>query len=98
MTTHSIPCPGWGRGSGSSNLYQVHLEILNQSVCEQLYPETRNWDPIFDQDHMICTGDFENGGRGVCPVGHNKSFRNVNGIQKMKLRMKFLLPVCVCLT
>ena len=25
---------GWGAGSGSNNLFQVHVELLNQSVCD----------------------------------------------------------------
>ena len=66
---NSISCPGWGDGSGSPNLYQVQMEILDQSVCENLYFSSNEWDPLFDRYLMICAGDLVNGGRGVCSVG-----------------------------
>ena len=67
MSNHNI-WPGWGDGSGSETLYQVHLEILNQTVCDTLL----NPDPgvfyEFDPEVMICAGDVENGGRDACQV------------------------------
>ena len=59
---YQIPFLGWGRGSGSDDLYQAHLKLVNQSVCHNLLR------PIFDPDVMICAGDVENGGRDVCYV------------------------------
>ena len=58
----SIPSLGWGRGSGSNALYRVHLELLNQSVCDN------NLSSNFNQSLMICAGNLENGGRGACSV------------------------------
>ena len=59
---------GWGAGSGSNYLYQVHLELVNQSVCDDLL--NINDMTEFDPDVMICAGDVENGGRDSCQVGH----------------------------
>ena len=47
------------------------MEILNQSVCENLYYSPHELDPVFDPYLMICAGDLVNGGRGVCSVGHH---------------------------
>ena len=62
-------CLGWGRGSGSNDLYQVHLELVNQSVCDNLLNPTPGMFSEFDPELMICAGDVENGGRDVCQVG-----------------------------
>ena len=64
MLAHSMPHLGWGDGSGSDNLYQVHLELLNQSVCDNLLGDRGDFDP----EVMICAGDAENGGRSPCHV------------------------------
>ena len=58
----SISNPGWGSGSESTDLYQVHLELVAQSDCDNAL------DP-YDEDVMICAGDVENGGRDTCQVG-----------------------------
>ena len=63
-------CPGWGDGSGSATLYQVHLELLNQTVCDNLLNPTPGMFSKFNPELMICAGDVENGGRDVCQVGH----------------------------
>ena len=56
---------GWGRGSGSRDLHQVHVELVNQSVCADLLDTTRAFNP----DLMICAGNVEAGGRDTCSVG-----------------------------
>ena len=56
---------GWGRGSESHDLYQVHLELVNQDVCNNLLNTDRSF---FEPQVMICAGDVENGGRGTCSV------------------------------
>ena len=43
-------------------MYQVHLELVAQSDCDNAL------DP-YDEDVMICAGDVENGGRDTCQVG-----------------------------
>ena len=75
MTAHLIPSLGWGAGSGSRNLYQVHLELVEQSLCKRIY----NFGGVthFDQDLQICSGDFQNGGRSTCFVGDNCICMNV---------------------
>ena len=55
-------CLGWGLGSRSFALHQVHLELLNQSVCDTIFGRS------FVQDLMICAGDVEAGGRDTCSV------------------------------
>ena len=65
-----IPYPGWGSGSGSTDLYQVHLELVAQSDCDNAL------DP-YDEDVMICAGDVRNGGRDTCQVGLYHAFVNV---------------------
>ena len=72
MTAHLIPSLGWGAGSGSRNLYQVHLELVEQSLCRRIYTFAR-----FDQDLQICAGDFQNGGRTTCFVDDNCICMNV---------------------
>ena len=57
----SIPHLGWGDGSGSNDLYQVHLELVAQDVCDDAMNP-------YDQDKMICAGDVANGGRDTCQV------------------------------
>ena len=58
------PYLGWGRGSGTNTLYQVHLELVNQSVCDTQLGGR------FDPELMICAGDVENGGRDACGVSY----------------------------
>ena len=60
----SISFLGWGVGSSFSTwfLHQVHLELLNQSLCGNIH------NPPFDQDIMICAGNVELGGRSICSV------------------------------
>ena len=65
-----IPYPGWGSGSGSTDLYQVHLELVAQSDCDNAL------DP-YDEDVMICAGDVRNGGRDTCQVGRYHASVNV---------------------
>ena len=57
-----IPYPGWGSGSGSTDLYQVHLELVAQSDCDSALD-------TYDEDVMICAGDVRSGGRDTCQVG-----------------------------
>ena len=59
---YQIAFLGWGRGSGSDDLYQVHLKLVNQNLCDTLLR------PTFDPNVMICAGDVLNGGRGICSV------------------------------
>ena len=70
LFSYQIPCLGWGLGSGSNDLYQVRLKLVDRSRCEKLldppYPWVKHY---FDQDLMICAG--ENGGRSACNVGYN---------------------------
>ena len=98
MFTHSITSSGWGVGSGSHNLHQVHLELLSQSDCENILDF--NFLDSFNQDVMICAGDVENGERDVCPVGHH--YACMHGWQtKLEYFYKFdvnygTLCLCVC--
>ena len=52
---------GWGTGSDSNDLYQVHLALVPQGTCDQ---ELRR----YVNETMICAGDVENGGRDTCRV------------------------------
>ena len=52
---------GWGSGSFSLYLYQVHLEMLSQETCAREINE-------FVDETMICAGDVQNGGRDTCQV------------------------------
>ena len=70
LFSYQIPCLGWGHGSGSNDLYQVHLNLVNQSMCDNLLNPYPGPYSQFDQDLMICAGDVENGGRDTCPVGY----------------------------
>ena len=70
LFSYQIPCLGWGHGSGSNDLHQVHLQLVNQSVCHNLLNPNPKVKLIFHQDLMICAGDIENGGRGICKVGY----------------------------
>ena len=70
MFSHQIPCLGWGHGSGSNDLYQVHLELVNQGVCNNLLNSNPRVQGQFDQNLMICAGDAENGGKDTCQVGY----------------------------
>ena len=65
----SIPSLGWGRGSGSDALYQVHVELVNQSVCATIYNDGFPGNK-FRQEKMICAGDVQNGGRDACGVSY----------------------------
>ena len=56
-----MPHPGWGSGSRSDDLYQVHLESVAQDVCDELMNP-------YDRDSMICAGDVASGGRDTCQV------------------------------
>ena len=69
MTAHLIPSPGWGAGSGSRNLYQVHLELVEHSICNRIF--TFGAVTILDQNFQICAGDIQNGERDTCPVCDN---------------------------
>ena len=51
-------------------MYQVHLELVAQSDCDNAL------DP-YDEDVMICAGDVENGGRDTCQVGRYNASANV---------------------
>ena len=64
FTIYSIYHPGWGEGSESDNLYQVHLQLVNQSICNHFLQL------FFDEDSMICAGDAETGVRSTCEVSH----------------------------
>ena len=68
LLMNSISYAGWGIGSRSFNLYQVHLEYLNQSECRNVigqFPED------FDPEQKICAGNLEPGEeRGPCEVSH----------------------------
>ena len=66
FTIYSIHHPGWGEGSESDNLYQVHLQLVNQSICNHFLQ------PFFDEDLMISAGDAETGVRSTCRVGHQQ--------------------------
>ena len=75
MTAHLISSLGWGAGSGSRNLYQVHLELVEQSLCKRIY----NFGGVtrFDQDLQICAGDIQNGERDTCFVRINYMCMNI---------------------
>ena len=70
LFSYQIPCLGWGLGSGSNDLYQVHLPLVNQSVCNNLLNPNHKVKLNFLQDLMICAGDVENGGISTCQVGY----------------------------
>ena len=74
MTAHLIPSSGWGDGSGSRNLYQVHLELVNR-ICNRIY--TFGNVTIVDTDLQICAGDIQNGERDICPVCDNYMCMNI---------------------
>ena len=86
MFSHQIQCLGWGRGSGSNDLYQVHMELVNQSVCDNLLIPNPRSQFEFYQDVMICAGDVENGGRSVCSVGYYLTCLDFKKNQEIKRR------------
>ena len=45
------------------------MELVNQSVCDNLLNPYPGLYHKFYQDVMICAGDVENGGRDTCLVG-----------------------------
>ena len=66
----------------------MHLELVNQSVCDNLLnPADPQLEHEFDQDRMICAGDVENGGRDTCPVGHFCACHDLKKTQKTKIRV-----------
>ena len=67
IVTSLIPSLGWGTGSGSDTLYQVRLELLNQSLCNTILSPTGR---LFFPEINICAGDVENGGKGICDVSY----------------------------
>ena len=71
--TNSIIYSGWGLRSGSHDLYQVHLELVSQSVCNNYLNTLAG---TFDPQLMICAGDVENGGRGTCIVSQKHTCVN----------------------
>ena len=70
LMCNEIPNLGWGTGSGSNDLHQVHLELVNQSVCDELLNPNPEVEQPFDTDQMICAGNVENGGRDTCFICH----------------------------
>ena len=65
-------------------MYQVHLELVNQSVCDNLWNPSDDMEQLFDQELMICAGDVENGGRDSCQVGHYCVCQGLKETQKTK--------------
>ena len=65
-------------------MYQVHVELVNQSVCDNLLNAYRQGK--FDQDLMICAGDIENGGIDTCKVGYYLTCLNFKKNQQIKGR------------
>ena len=65
----------------------MHLELVNQSVCDNLLNPNPQIDRKFDQDVMICAGDVENGGRDICYVGHYCACHDLKQTQKTKIRV-----------
>ena len=49
-------------------MYQVHLELVNQSVCDTILNPNPDVQSEFDPELMVCAGDVENGGRDTCDV------------------------------
>ena len=48
------------------------MELLNQSSHETIFNTLFNpcAGHFFQEDHMICVGDVENGGKGACDVSY----------------------------
>ena len=67
---HSISYLGWGDGSGSNHLYQVHLELLNQSVCNDLL-NSNNGTNFNSHPYDMCRRCGQDGARTLCNVGHH---------------------------
>ena len=58
---------GWGTGSNSDHLYQVHLEWVEQVVCQEILGSA------FVPEDMVCAGPI-NGGRSTCHVSKDIYF------------------------
>ena len=80
---HLISHIGWGLGSCSDNLYQVHLELRNQSDCDSLLNDYFYFYPnIFHPELIICAGDVVNSNRSVCSVGNQHTRMNVKKVSE----------------
>ena len=84
MTAHLIPSSGWGAGSGSRKLHQVHLDLVKQSVCNRTF--TFGAVTLFDPDLQICAGDIQNGERDTCSVSDNYMWTNIKENKFMQFR------------
>ena len=84
---YSISHLGCGIGPFSNSLYQVHLELVNQSDCDSLLNNYFDFYPnIFHPELMICAGDIVNAGRSVCDAGNQHTRMNVKKYQNTEMR------------
>ena len=60
MITYSITHSGFDQFS--DGVEQGPLELVNRSVCANIFRGVPGYDP----DTMFCAGDVENGGVGGC--------------------------------